>query len=79
MRATTKIVGKFQVTVPPEFRELFDLREGDLFQWSFDERNSEIRLVPQRPQSITPVIRQMVGVAQKERAKEPVLAASGKG
>jgi len=65
----TKIAGKFQVTVPPEIRELFDLQEGDLLQWDFDEPSSQILLAPKRAQLITPVIRRLVGDARTERAK----------
>jgi AbrB family looped-hinge helix DNA binding protein len=68
----TKIAGKFQVTVPPEIRELFDLQEGDLLQWDFDEPSTRILLAPKRAQLITPVIRRLVGDVRAERAKEAV-------
>ena len=65
----TKIVGKFQVTVPPEIRELFDLQEGDLLQWDFDEPRTQIILAPKRAQLISPSVRKLVGDARAERAK----------
>lgn len=56
----TRIAGKFQVTVPTEIRELFELREGDLFQWEYDEASSEIRLLPKRAQLLTPQTRKQI-------------------
>jgi bifunctional DNA-binding transcriptional regulator/antitoxin component of YhaV-PrlF toxin-antitoxin module len=56
----TRVAEKFQVTVPPEVREIFDLRVGDLFHWRFDEPSGEIRLLPKRAQLITPQLREKV-------------------
>jgi AbrB family looped-hinge helix DNA binding protein len=61
---TTRIVGKFQVTVPPEIREIFGLQEGDLLEWIFDETSQQIRLIAKRAQLITP---QAVELANKSR------------
>jgi AbrB family looped-hinge helix DNA binding protein len=61
---TTRIVGKFQVTVPPEIREIFGLQEGDLLEWIFDEASQQIRLIAKRAQLITP---QTVELANKSR------------
>jgi bifunctional DNA-binding transcriptional regulator/antitoxin component of YhaV-PrlF toxin-antitoxin module len=61
---TTRIVGKFQTTVPPEIREIFGLEEGDLLEWTFDEASQEIRLIAKRPQLITP---QALELANKSR------------
>jgi len=61
---TTRIVGKFQVTVPPEIREIFGLQEGDLLEWIFEEASQQIRLVAKRAQLITP---QTLEVASKSR------------
>jgi AbrB family looped-hinge helix DNA binding protein len=60
----TKIVAKFQVTVPPEIRKLFDLREGDLLQWDFDEASSQIVLQPKRATLLSPVVRRLVNEAR---------------
>jgi len=46
------IVGKFQTTVPPEIRDLFKLREGDLLEWNFDHSSKTLVVVPMRPQSL---------------------------
>jgi bifunctional DNA-binding transcriptional regulator/antitoxin component of YhaV-PrlF toxin-antitoxin module len=56
----TRIAERFQVTVPAEFRDLFDLRIGDLFDWRFDEPSGEIRLLAKRAQLITPQLREKV-------------------
>jgi len=54
----TRIAAKFQVTVPPEVRELFDLKEGDLFDWSFNRATSQLVITPKRAQLITPLLQQ---------------------
>jgi bifunctional DNA-binding transcriptional regulator/antitoxin component of YhaV-PrlF toxin-antitoxin module len=64
---TTRIVGKFQTTVPPEIREIFDLREGDLLDWMFDNRTGEISLIPKRAQLITP---QVLDLVEKSKARK---------
>jgi len=56
---TTRIVSKFQTTVPPEIRDIYELQEGDLLEWHFDEQSGEIRVVAMRPQSITPRMREL--------------------
>ena len=66
----TKIVAKFQVTVPPEIRNLFDLREGDLLQWDFDESSSQIVLLPKRAQLLSPIVRKLVGEDRAEKAEK---------
>ncbi len=71
---TTKIVGKFQVTVPPEIREIFELQEGDLLEWTFDEATAQIRVVAKRAQLITPRVLEMV--QESKAARNRALAAS---
>ncbi len=70
MSVTTKIVGKFQVTVPPEIREIFGLKEGDLLEWSFDKATSEIRLIAKRAQLITPRLLELVEESKAARRQE---------
>ena len=65
---TTKIVSKFQVTVPPEIREIFDLQEGDLLEWSFDEATAQIRVIAKRAQLITPRLHEKIS---QERSSRP--------
>lgn len=65
---TTRIVGKFQVTVPPEIREIFDLQQGDLLEWTFDEATSEIRITAKRAQLITPRVLELAEKAKAARS-----------
>jgi len=67
---TTRIVGKFQVTVPPEIREIFDLQQGDLLEWCFDKATGEIRLTAKRAQLITPRVLEMVQESKAARSQE---------
>lgn len=69
----TRIVAKFQVTVPPEIREIFDLREGDLFQWEFDPKSEKLHLIPKRAQLLTPLTEAAVS---ESRARRQSVAAS---
>jgi bifunctional DNA-binding transcriptional regulator/antitoxin component of YhaV-PrlF toxin-antitoxin module len=71
---TTRIVGKFQVTVPPEIREIFDLQEGDLLEWSFDQATSEIRLIAKRAQLITPRVLELVEESKAARRQAAAVA-----
>jgi bifunctional DNA-binding transcriptional regulator/antitoxin component of YhaV-PrlF toxin-antitoxin module len=64
---TTRIVGKFQVTVPPEVREIFGLLEGDLLEWTFDEASGQIRLIAKRAQLITPRVLELVEKSKASR------------
>ena len=70
----TKIAGRFQVTVPPEIRNLFDLQEGDLLQWDFDEPTGQIHLQPKRAQLLTPLVTGLVNKVRAEMAKEEAAA-----
>ncbi len=63
----TRIAGKYQVTVPPEIRDIFNLREGDLFQWNFDGASGELHIIPQRAQLLTPQIRLEVEKLRESR------------
>ena len=66
---TTRIVGKFQTTVPPEIRDIYDLREGDLLDWRFDQASGEVRVIAKRAQMITPQVRDMVQASKKARQR----------
>ena len=69
----TRIVAKFQVTVPHEIREIFDLREGDLFQWEFDPKSEQLHLIPKRAQLLTPLAAAAIGEsrARRKQVAEP--------
>ena len=62
----TTIVGKFQITVPLEIREMFDLQEGDVFEWNFDEDTGRISLLPMRPQLLTPRVKRALDWAAED-------------
>lgn len=68
-RPVTKIVGKFQTTIPVEIREIYGLREGDLIEWIFDSAAGELRLAPKRAQLITPLVREKMESVRARRAQ----------
>ena len=70
----TKIAGKFQVTVPPEIRSLFALREGDLLEWSFDPKTSLLVVTPKRAQLITAQLEQRIEKSKRVRSESKVPA-----
>lgn len=65
----SKIANKFQITVPGEIRAIFDLREGDFFEWILNKKDLTLTLVPKRPQLITPLLDQQVLAERSQRAK----------
>jgi AbrB family looped-hinge helix DNA binding protein len=65
----TKIVSKFQITIPLEIRALYDLREGDVFEWIFDRKTASLTLVPKRAQLITPQVESQVENIRASREK----------
>jgi AbrB family looped-hinge helix DNA binding protein len=64
----SRIVNKFQMTVPQEIRDLFGLREGDFFEWHFDAQSGRLTVVPKRTQLITPRLHEKIA---QERASRP--------
>ena len=60
-----KITGKFQLTVPPEVRDLYGLQEGDLLEWSFDEERQHLVVEPKRAALISPMLDQRVAEAKR--------------
>ena len=77
MRVTvkeTRIAEKFQVTVPPDFRNLYGLRIGDHFEWAFHPETGGILLTPKRAQLLNPQTMEWMN----ERAVARRQAAAGK-
>jgi bifunctional DNA-binding transcriptional regulator/antitoxin component of YhaV-PrlF toxin-antitoxin module len=70
----TRIATKFQVTVPIPIREIFDLREGDLFQWEFNAAEAKLYLVPKRAQMLTPHTQAAIGESRARRKQVEVPA-----
>lgn len=73
----TKIAARFQVTVPPQIRDVFGLQEGDLFQWVFDPPTGHLRLIPKRAQLITPLTRTAIAESRVRRSEEKEAALKG--
>jgi bifunctional DNA-binding transcriptional regulator/antitoxin component of YhaV-PrlF toxin-antitoxin module len=65
--AVAKIAAKFQLTVPVEVRNLYDLREGDLLEWKFDEASGQLMVEPKRAALLSPVLDQRVAAAKRRR------------
>jgi AbrB family looped-hinge helix DNA binding protein len=67
--ALTKIVSKFQVTVPKEIRDAFGLQEGDLLEWSLQGQDKKytINIIPKRAQLITPRLEALVDSVKRKR------------
>jgi AbrB family looped-hinge helix DNA binding protein len=74
----TRITNKFQITVPQEVRDLFDLREGDLFEWSFDPAQSRLIIVPKRAQLLSPQIREKIDRERHDTDPVPAKLQRGK-
>lgn len=72
----SKIVNRWQITVPVEIRTLYGLQEGDVFEWKFNSETSALTLIPKRAQLITPVVIAQVEELRTQRAQElePVLS-----
>jgi bifunctional DNA-binding transcriptional regulator/antitoxin component of YhaV-PrlF toxin-antitoxin module len=64
----SRIVSKFQTTVPQEIRDLFGLREGDFFEWHFDAQLGHLIVIPKRTQLITPRLHEKIS---QERSSRP--------
>jgi AbrB family looped-hinge helix DNA binding protein len=63
----TRIATKFQITVPTQIREIFDLREGDLFEWIFNQADGTVNLIPKRAQLITPLTAKITQESRERR------------
>jgi bifunctional DNA-binding transcriptional regulator/antitoxin component of YhaV-PrlF toxin-antitoxin module len=74
----TMIVGKFQVTVPPDVRKLYQLREGDILEWHFDQANGRLTIVPKRAELITPQIENEMREIKQQRARDKQKVSSAK-
>ena len=68
--AVAKIAAKFQVTVPPEVRNLYDLQEGDLLEWKFDNESGVLTVEPKRAALLSPVLDRAIAAAKKRRSEQ---------
>lgn len=64
----TRIVSKFQTTVPPEIRKIYGLNEGDLIEWTYDEETGKLVLCPKRAHLLTPQVRREIADIRSERS-----------
>lgn len=69
----TRIVSKFQVTVPQEVRDVYDLREGDLFEWHFDAEHGHLIVIPKRAQLLTPRMKDNAADERRRSASEAAM------
>jgi bifunctional DNA-binding transcriptional regulator/antitoxin component of YhaV-PrlF toxin-antitoxin module len=74
----TKIVAKFQLTIPPELRDLYGLRVGDLIEWNFDPTNAQIVLRPKRAQLLTPQVDADIAAIKAKRREGKLSARTAK-
>ena len=63
-----KIAAKFQITVPVEVRNLYGLEEGDLLEFRFDDRSSQLTIEPKRAALLSPRLDERVAAAKQRRA-----------
>lgn len=66
----SKIVNRWQITVPVEIRALYGLVEGDMFEWKFNPDTSALTLIPKRAQLITPRVIAHVEDLRNRRAEQ---------
>jgi AbrB family looped-hinge helix DNA binding protein len=63
----TKVLAKFQLTIPQEIRTAFGLVEGDLLEWNMDSSTGIITIIPKRAQLLTPLGTDLVEAVKKRR------------
>jgi bifunctional DNA-binding transcriptional regulator/antitoxin component of YhaV-PrlF toxin-antitoxin module len=66
--AATVIAGRYQLTVPPEVRRLYQLQEGDILEWHFDRDHGMLTIMPKRAQLITPQVEAEMREVREQRA-----------
>jgi bifunctional DNA-binding transcriptional regulator/antitoxin component of YhaV-PrlF toxin-antitoxin module len=62
----TRILKDYQVAIPEAIQKLFDLKEGDCFEWGFDKDTSRLQIVPKRAQLITPEVIAAISKSRQE-------------
>jgi len=50
----SRVVNRYQTTIPREVRELYDLREGDILEWHYDRHSQVLSVTPKRAQLLAP-------------------------
>ncbi len=73
MRDVVKVTRNYQVTIPATVRQKAGIREGDLVEVWFDEKEGVIKLAPLRRRRLTIRLGRRVTVEEIEKAVEEFL------
>ncbi len=73
MRRVVKVTRNYQVTIPAGVRERAGIREGDLVEVSYDEREGVVKIAPVRRKRLTIRLGKSISVEEMERAVEEAL------
>ncbi len=68
-----KVTRNYQVTIPAGVRERAGIREGDLVEISYDEREGVVKIAPVRRKRLTIRLGRGISVEEMERAVEEAL------
>ncbi len=68
-----KVTRNYQVTIPAGVRERAGIREGDLVEVSYDEREGVVKIAPVRRKRLTIRLGKSISVEEMERAVEEAL------
>ena len=73
MRKVVKVTRNYQVTIPAGVRERAGIREGDLVEVSYDEREGVVKITPVRRKRLTIRLGKSISVEEIEKAVEEAL------
>ncbi len=73
MRKVVKVTRNYQVTIPAGVRERAGIREGDLVEVSYDEREGVVKIAPVRRKRLTIRLGRSISVEEIEKAVEEAL------
>ncbi len=73
MRRVVKVTRNYQVTIPAGVRERAGIREGDLVEVSYDEKEGVVKIAPVRRKRLTIRLGRSISVEEMERAVEEAL------
>ncbi len=76
MRKVVKVTRNYQVTIPAGVRERAGIREGDLVEVSYDEREGIVKIAPVRRKRLTIRLGRSISVEEIERGVEEALDAA---
>ncbi len=73
MRRVVKVTRNYQVTIPAGVRERAGIREGDLVEVFYDEKEGVVKIAPVRRKRLTIRLGRSISVEEMERAVEEAL------